>query len=168
MAQKNIATLRAQAQVIRDETAANANTALRVGGQHEDQNDSVLNVVETADQSVVSKVEFKSQAVPNSDTNDTIKTFTATPTFNFNDGHSQQMTLAGNVTTFATSNESAGGFYMVWIINDATAGRTVAAPTGWTKMTDSDDHNTDASAINLYQFFTNPGNTLKYYAIKNI
>lgn len=123
-----------------------------------------LNKVTTSDQTIASNVEFLGQASAN---DDTVKTFSATQTFNFNEGNDQEMPVTGNVTSFATSNSVGSANYKVWLINDATAGRTVAAPTGWTKASSSDDHDTAADAINLYQFFTRPGGT-KYYSILNI
>ena len=123
-----------------------------------------LNKLTTPDQTIASNVEFLGQASAN---DDTVQSFSATPTFNFNNGNDQEMPVTGNVTAFATSNEVGSANYKVWLINDATAGRTVAAPTGWTKAASSDDHNTAANSINLYQFFTRPGGE-KYYSILNI
>lgn len=94
--------------------------------------------------------------------------FTATPTFNFTDGgNNQQMPVEGNVTTFATSNELNAGNYDVWLVNDATPGRTVATPTGWTLIPGGDTHDDAANAINLYQFKMSPSG-LKRYIIKNM
>ena len=93
-----------------------------------------------------------------------VKAFTATPTFAFDpDGNDHQMTLTGNVTTFATSGEvgSMGG--NVYLINDGTAGRTVAAPTGWTADPSSETHTTAANAINRYQFYTLPNHGTKFF-----
>ena len=74
--------------------------------------------------------EFSNLAHANNAAN-AVKTFTATPTFAFGtDGNDQQMTLTGNVTSFVTSGEVGSAAMNVYLINDATAGRTVAAPTG--------------------------------------
>ena len=95
--------------------------------------------------------------------------FTATPTFNFSTGtNNQQMPVEGNVTTFATSNELNAGNYDVWLVNDATPGRTVVAPTGWPdEIPGGDTHDTAANAVNLYQFKVSPSG-LKRYIIKNM
>lgn len=166
MSQKNRADLNAESAVIRDETTANANTATRVGAHQVNQNDSNLNLIETSDQSVVSKVEFKSQAHANNSAGVVIS-FSATPTFNFNNGNDQEMPVEGNVTTFSTSNEAGSANYKVWLITDGSV-RTVSAPVGWTKAASSDDHDTAANSINLYQFFTRPGGVEKYYSILNV
>ncbi len=91
-----------------------------------------------------------------------IKTFGATPTFAFGtDGNDQQMTLTGNVTTFATSGEVGSMGTNVYLINDGSV-RTVAAPTGWTADPTSETHTTAANAINRYQFYTLPDGS-KYF-----
>ena len=99
---------------------------------------------------------------------DTVKTFTATPEFDFDEGNDHQMTLTGNVTAFTTTNELGSANYDVWLINDATPGRTVASPTGWTEIPGGDTHDTSADAINLYQFKTSPDGTIKRFIIKNM
>jgi len=118
----------------------------------------------TPDQTIASNVEFLGQASAN---DDTIKLFSATPTFDFDEGNDQEMPVTGNVSAFAVSNVVGSANYSVWLINDATPGRTVAAPTGSTEMASSDTHDTAANAINLYQFKTRPGGTL-YHSILNI
>jgi len=121
-----------------------------------------LNSLRATDQSIASKVEFKSQAHANTGAN-AIKAFSATPIFDFNaDGNDQQMFLSGNITAFSTANEAGSANYSIWIINDATAGRTVSAPVGWTIMASSDDHDGSANAENLYQFKTRPDGEKKY------
>jgi len=123
---------------------------------------NTLEKVLTPDQTIASAVGFKRGVNANNDANAT-KTFTATPTFDFKiDGNDQQMTLTGNVTSFATSNEVGSANYKVYLINDGTPGRTVAAPTGWTADPSSETHTTAANAINLYQFYTLPDGS-KYF-----
>ena len=93
-----------------------------------------------------------------------VKTFTTTPTFAFGtDGNTHQMTLTGNVTSFATSGEVGSANMDVYLINDGTAGRTVAAPTGWTVDPTSETHTTAANAINRYQFYTLPNHGTKFF-----
>ena len=106
--------------------------------------------------------EFSNLAHANNAAN-AIKAFTATPTFAFGtDGNDQQMTLTGNVTTFATSGEVGSAAMNVYLINDGTPGRTVAAPTGWEPDPSSETHTTAANAINRYQFYTLPDGS-KYF-----
>ena len=125
--------------------------------------ESNINTDETSDQSVESVVEFKRLAHANNDAN-AVKTFTATPTFAFSvDGQAQQMTLTGNVTSFQTSGEVGSANMDVYLINDGTAGRTVAAPTGWTADPTSETHTTAANAINRYQFYTLPNFGTKFF-----
>ena len=73
------------------------------------------------------------------------------------------MTLTGNVDTFATSGEVGSAGMNVYLINDGTPGRTVAAPTGWTADPSSETHTTAADAINRYQFYTLPNHGTKFY-----
>ncbi len=124
--------------------------------------DSILNLIETSDQSVESVVEFKRLVHANNDSN-AVKTFTATPTFAFGtDGNTQQMTLTGNVTSFATSGEVGSAEMTVYLINDGSV-RTVVAPTGWTADPSSETHTTAANAINRYQFYKLPNFATKFF-----
>lgn len=124
-----------------------------------------LDKTTTSDQSVESVVEFKRLAHANNDSN-AVKTFTATPTFAFSvDGQAQQMTLTGNVTSFQTSGEVGSSNMDVYLINDGTPGRTVAAPTGWTADPTSETHTEAANAINRYQFYTLPNFGTKFFNI---
>ncbi len=114
----------------------------------------------TPAQTIVSNVKFEGQASANEDT---VKTFTATPDFDFDSGNDHQMTLTGNVTAFTTSGELGSTGYNVYLINDGTAGRTVAAPTGWTADPTSETHTTAANAINRYQFYKLPNFATKFF-----
>ena len=49
-------------------------------------------------------------------------------TINWNDGDQQKVTLTGNVT-FAFSNTVAGRTYLLYLVQDATGGRTCTFPT---------------------------------------
>ncbi|MCK5614147.1 hypothetical protein KAR91_70435 [Candidatus Pacearchaeota archaeon] len=140
-----------------------------------EKNNSVITGTETVSGTTTSRqakvfddnVLFKGQATVSGVT----ISFTATPTFDFNTkpgGNNQQMPVEGNVTTFATSNELNAGNYDVWLVNDGTPGRTVAAPTGWPdEIPGGDTHDTAANAVNLYQFKVSPSG-LKRYIIKNM
>ena len=139
-------------------------TETNTSGEWADPHPDSLDKVTTPNQTIASNVEFLGQASAN---DDTVQSFSATPTFDFDNGNDQEMPVTGNVTSFSTLNSVGSANYKVWLVNDATAGRTVAAPTGWTKAASSDDHDTAANTINLYQFFTRPGGS-KYYSILNI
>lgn len=137
--------------------------------------DNSDNIVESSDkkfldssseQLIAGNKEFSGQAHANNAAG-VIISFSATPTFDFDNGNDQEMPVTGNVTSFSVSNVVGSANYSVWLINDATPGRTVAAPTGSTEMASSDTHDTAANAINLYQFKTRPGGTL-YHSILNI
>lgn len=96
-----------------------------------------------------------------------IKGSTATPNFNVADGSGQrqQMTLNANVTSFTITGDVGSAKMEVFLINDGTAGRTVAGPTGWVPDASSETHTTAANAINLYQFYTLPNHGTKYFNI---
>ena len=105
---------------------------------------------------------FKGQATANIDT--TI-TYEATPNFDFNNGNDHKISpITGNISSWTTSNEKGSGTYKIWFVNDGSV-RTVAAPTGWTIAAGSDTHSTAANAVNLYQLYTDPENTIKKYFI---
>jgi hypothetical protein len=132
--------------------------------QYADLIDSNLNTDDTADQSVESNLLGKKQITVQGK----VLTFTATPTFSFSTGgNNQEMPVEGNITTFTTTEEKNAGNYDIWLLNDGTAGRTVAAPTGWVLIPGGDTHDTAANAINLYQFKVSPNGT-KRYIIKNM
>ena len=114
----------------------------------------------SSEQLIAGNKEFSGQAYA-SNAAATIKSFTATPEFDFDSGNDQQMTLTGNVTGFTTINEVGSANYKVYLINDGSV-RTVVAPTGWTADTTSETHTTAANAVNLYQFYTFPDGT-KYF-----
>ena len=56
------------------------------------------------------------------------ESFSATKTFDMNDGNTQQMTLTGNVTSLTLSNKVAGSSYLIYLIQDGTGSRTIPAP----------------------------------------
>lgn len=126
-----------------------------------------LDKVSAGDQTIVSKVEFLGLAIA-STASGVIKTFTATPEFDFAIGNDHKMTLTGNVTAFTTTGEDGSMNGDIWLVNDGTAGRTVAAPTGWTEIPGGDTHDESANAINLYQFKTDPDASIKKFIIKNM
>ena len=126
-----------------------------------------LDKVNPADQTIVSKVEFLGLAIASTAAG-VIKTFEATPEFDFAIGNDHKMTLTGNVTAFTTTGEDGSMDGSIWLVNDGTLGRTVAAPTGWTLIPGGDTHDDAANAINLYQFKTDPENTIKKFIIKNM
>lgn len=118
-------------------------------------------------QSIFSKVEFLGLAIASTAAG-VIKSFTATPEFDFAIGNDHKMTLTGNITDFTTTGEDGSMNGDIWLVNDGTPGRTVATPTGWTEIPGGDTHDDSANAINLYQFKTDPEGTIKKYIIKNM
>ena len=118
MAQKDIAALRSQAQEIKNETTTGANTASRVGSMQEDQNDSAINAVETANQSLESNLLGKKQITVEGG----LLTFTATPIFDFNSGGNvQEMPVTGAVTSIEITGQKKAGSYSV-LLKNAGAG----------------------------------------------
>lgn len=166
MAQKNIATLRVQAQQIRDETATSANTATRVGTMQEDQNDSAINNTETSGQSVEGNFEFKGQATVQGAT----ISFSATPTFNFDSGNVQKMIVTGTVTSLSISNELDAGSYRIFLEIDSVASPAIpTADATFGTMTDnsvSAPINAD-NDVNIYDITVDPDGTT-YYSIETI
>ncbi|MCK5603119.1 hypothetical protein KAR91_14645 [Candidatus Pacearchaeota archaeon] len=116
-----------------------------------------------APQDIAGVKEFSNLVHANNAAN-SIKAFTATPTFAFStDGNDQQMDVEGNITSFITSGEVGSATMKVYLVNDGTPGRTVVAPTGWTADKSSESHSQVADAINLYQFYTLPDGTKFYH-----
>lgn len=96
-----------------------------------------------------------------------IVTFSATPTFNLNDGNSQKMTLTGSVTSLTLSNKLNGGSYLIYLVQDSTGGRTIPNPdsTFGVKTDNSADFVTDANAVNLININVD-ADGITYYTIE--
>ena len=89
---------------------------------------------------------------------DEIKTFAATPEFDFNSGNTQEITLTANLTSWTIANSQPAGQYTLYFIQDATGGWTIPSPTGITKVTDNSltAFETQANAINIVNVFITP------------
>lgn len=127
MAIKDKSTLLSEAQVIRDETTADANTATRVGQHLYDLIDSDFNLTDNDTDDITESTTKKflnSAGTPqviagNKDFSGQVKggdsseSFSATKTFDMNNGNMQKMTVTGNMTSLAISNESNGSSYLI-------------------------------------------------------
>lgn len=107
-----------------------------------------------------------SQVVPGSHT----QTFSATPTFDFDNGNVQQITLTGNITSWSITNDLPGGSYTIFFIQDATGGRTIADPTGIDAETDNSIVNfvTAANSVNVVNIFVTPAGTSYWSLVETI
>lgn len=87
-----------------------------------------------------------------------VESFSATKTFNLNNGVSQEMTLTGNVTSLTLSNKANGGSYLIYLIEDGTGGRTIPTPdsTFGNKTDNSADFITTANAVNIINVNVRP------------
>lgn len=90
-----------------------------------------------------------------------VESFSATKTFNLNNGVSQEMTLTGNVTSLTLSNKANGGSYLIYLIEDGTGGRTIPTPdsTFGSKTDNSADFVTTANAVNIINVNVRPNGT---------
>lgn len=84
--------------------------------------------------------------------------YSASMTFNMNDGNTQQVTVTGNIASWTISNAQQGGAYTVYFIQDATGGHTIADPTGIThKMNESlPGFDTSPDGITVVNIFIRP------------
>jgi hypothetical protein len=123
-----------------------------------------VNAAETS-QEFSGLTEQGDQVVPGSHT----QTFSATPTFDFDNGNVQQITLTGNITSWGISNDLPAGSYTIFFIQDATGGRTIADPTGPTE-TDNSIVNfvTTANAVNIVNIFVTPAGTSYWSLVETI
>lgn len=96
-----------------------------------------------------------------------VESFSATKTFNLNNGVSQEMTLTGNVTSLTLSNKANGGSYLIYLIEDGTGGRTIPTPdsTFGSKTDNSADFVTTANAVNMINVNVRPGGAT-YYTVE--
>lgn len=100
----------------------------------------------------------------------TTKTFSATPTFNFNQGNSQQLTLTGNLTSWTISNDLPAGSYVIYLIQDSTGSRTIPDPTGidYEGNNSIASFDTTANAINIVNVFIMPDGTSIWSLVETI
>ncbi len=102
-----------------------------------------------------------------------ILTFTATPTFNFDDGNVQEMEVTAEVTSLTISNELQAGSYSIILIEDSTGGRPIAdiPATGSTfgKRTDNSVTSfiTAANDVNIIDIRVDVSGN-KYYSIETV
>ena len=128
-------------------------------GDYDDVWDSFVSFLDDIAESFV----FGSQATGGSET----VSFSATPTFDLDDGNSQQMTLTGNLTSLSLTNKENGGSYLIYLIQDATGSRTIPTPdSSFGNETDnSASFVTDANAVNLINVNVRPDGTT-YYTVE--
>jgi len=95
-----------------------------------------------------------------------IKSFSSTPTFDLNDGNSQEMTLTNDLTSLTLSYKVNGGSYLIYLIQDVIGSRTIPTPdsTWGNKIDDSANFVTSANAVNLINVNVRPNGTT-YYTI---
>lgn len=86
------------------------------------------------------------------------ETFSATPTFDFNNGNVQELTLTANLTSWTISNDLPAGSYTIYLIQDATGGWAIPDPTGIDKEANESiaAFVTTANAINIVNVFVTP------------
>jgi hypothetical protein len=103
-----------------------------------------------------------SQVAPGSE----IVTFSTTPTFDFDNGNVQQLTLTGNLTSWTISNDLPAGAYTIFLIQDATGGWTIPDPTGIDAETDNSitAFVTAINAVNVVNIFVRPDG-VSYWAL---
>lgn len=92
------------------------------GAQFADLIDSQVNQEETSDQSVGGNLGIAGQAKGG----DNSGAFSATKTFDMNDGNMQKMILTGNVTSLALSNKVNGSAYYIKLEQGGAGGYSVS------------------------------------------
>lgn len=119
----------------------------------------------TGAQTIAGNKTFSNQANVSGNT----VTFSATATFNLDNGNVQEMTLTGDITSLSLSNKANGGTYIIYLIQDATGGRAIPTPdsTFGTKTTNSADFTTAANGVNIITVNVRPGGTT-YYSIETV
>jgi hypothetical protein len=93
---------------------------------------------------------------------DSSESFSATKTFDLDDGNAQEMTLTANVTSLTLDNKVNGGSYLIYLIQDATGGRTIPPPDStFGNKTDNSvsDFVTDSNAVNIINVNVRPNGT---------
>jgi hypothetical protein len=78
---------------------------------------------------------------------------TGSHAFDFNAGRVFQRTLTGNSTLANPTNQVAGQSGMIYIIQDATGGRTLAFGADWKPMAGAGGISTTANAVNVFGYY---------------
>jgi hypothetical protein len=96
-----------------------------------------------------------------------VESFSATKTFDLNNGVSQEMVITGNITSLTLSNKVNGGSYLIFLVQNATGGYTIPTPdsTFGGKTDNSADFVTDANAVNIINVNVRPNGTT-YYTVE--
>ncbi len=100
---------------------------------------------------------------------DSTISFSATASFNFNNGNSNKMILTGNLTSLSVTQKVDGGSYLIYLKQDATGGRTIPTPDSsfGTKTDNSADFVTASNAVNIINVNVDPdGDT--FYTVETI
>jgi hypothetical protein len=93
------------------------------------------------------------------------KTFSATPTFNFNNGNTQQITVTANITGWAVSNQLRGGSYTIYFIISGTI-TSIASMTGGTQTDNSLSFDLTDTKINIVNVFVMPDGSVKWSIVE--
>jgi len=97
-----------------------------------------------------------------------IVTFSATPTFNLNEGNSQQITLTANITSWTLSNALAGSSYGLYFKQDATGGWSIPDCSAGTKTKNSGDFTTAPNDENIVNVIVKPDGTIYWSVVDGI
>jgi hypothetical protein len=95
--------------------------------------------------------------------------FTATPTFDLNDGNVQKMIITANVTSLTISNKVNAGSYRIFLTQNATGGYTIPVPGAsfGTKTDNAADLITAANDVNIIDITVDPDGTT-FYSVETI
>lgn len=100
------------------------NSVTTSNGNVDDNLDDKLDKVALSDQSVVSNVDFQGQVKGGVGT----VVFTATPTFNMNNGNVQKMQVTANITSLTLSNKINGSSYCIILKIAGSGSYTIPQP----------------------------------------
>ena len=91
-----------------------------------------------------------------------VESFSATKTFNLNNGVSQEMVITGNITSLSLSNKVNGGSYLIYLVQNGTGGYTIPTPDS-TFGSETDNSApafiTTANAVNIINVNVRPNGT---------
>ena len=93
-----------------------------------------------------------------------VESFSATKTFDLDNGNALEMPVTANITSLSLSNKVNGGSHLIYLVQDGTGGHTIPTPdSSWGKeLPNSDAFLTGANDVNMINVNISPSGVVTY------